>query len=445
VSDFAAYLAAAVLLGFGAYRFVADRRRTAAYPARAAIYGFLVSLGLAMALLATGVSNLLVRLGAGALAVVLAGEIVRTAAVGFLMQIGRLLLPAARPTRARGAALVVPAALAVQAAMIGTFLAARPRATPDWSLEVTGDGRLLLSAHDAIFALYSIWVLLELVNALRRESLRVGPGPLRLGTQLMLAAACVGILWAAWTADDIADVLRSSAQSGTEDTVSNTLGAVCASLVVAGATVTRWGEALAAPLRWYRAYRTYAALGPLWKALHAQIPEIALAERPGRFGAALPSDLAFALYRRVIEIHDGRLALRPYTPTKAAVAALIRAARTDRSPLAQEPDPAALIKDAQGEDAQGEDVQPEDAMIDDALIEAVSIAAALANLHRGRKVETDEGAPAAGDPHERGSVEAEAAWLVEVTGQFTRSPLVPRALGRLDGLDGVDGLDAPTR
>lgn len=262
-------------------------------------------------------------------------------------------------------------------------------------------------------------MLVELVNVLRRESLRVGPGPLRLGTRLMLAAACVAIPWAAWTADDIADVLRSNMQNGTEDVLSNTLGAVCATLAVAGATVTRWGEALSTPVRWYRAHRTYAALGPLWEALHEQIPEIALAERPGRFGAALPSDLAFALYRRVIEIHDGRLALRPYTPTQDTLTALVGPALTDRSPLAQAPD---------------DDMSVEDVSVEDALIEAVSIAAALANLRCGRKVEPVEGAPSAGDPHEHGSVEAEAAWLVRVTEQFTRSPLVPRALADLDAL-----------
>lgn len=405
MSDAAAYLAAAVLLGFGGYRLVTDRRRTAGYAARAAIHGFLLCQGLAMALLATATSDLLVRLGVSALAVLLTGEIVRTMAISFLMQIGRLLLPPARPARSRGPALVVPAALAVQAGMIGTFLAARPTTTRDWSLEVTGDGGLLLSAHDAIFALYAIWVLVELVNALRRESLRVGPGPLRLGTRLMLAAACVGVLWAAWTGDDIADVLRSNLQNGSEDVVSNVLGAVCAALVVAGATVTRWGEALAAPLRWYRAYRTYAALGPLWEALHAQIPEIALTERSGRFGAVLPSGLAFALYRRVIEIDDGRLALRPYAPTRAAVAALVEAVPADRPPLAPGSDGAAVAEEA--------------------LIEAVSIAAALANLRSGRKGDGDEGGPAGSEPPDRGSVEAEAAWLVRVAEQFTRSPVVP--------------------
>lgn len=143
----------------------------------------------------------------------------------------------------------------------------------------------------------------------------------------------------------------------------------------------------------------------------------------------LPSDLAFALYRRVIEIDDGRLVLRPYAPTQAAVAALIGSVPTGRSPLASGPD---------------DETAAEDALVEDALLEAASIAAALANLRSGYKAEADEGAPAADDPHDRGSVEAEAAWLVRVTAQFTRLPLVPRVSGRFDGLDGVDGVGAPT-
>ena len=418
MSDAAAYLAAAVLLGFGGYRLAADRRRATAYAARVALYGFLACQGLAMVLLATATSDLLMRLGVSALAVVLAGEVVRTAAISFLMQIGRLLLPTGRPARPRGPAVVVPAALAVQAGMTGTFLAARPHTTPDWSLEVTGEGALLLSVHDAIFALYAIWVLAEIVNRLRRESVRVGPGTLRLGTRLMLAAACVGVVWAAWTADDIADVLRSNVQNGSEDTVSNVLGAVVASLVVAGATVTRWGEALAAPARWYRAHRTHVALGPLWDALHAQIPEIALTERPRRFGAALPSGVAFALYRRVIEIDDGRLALRPYAPTRDDVAALVRASGTNRST-------AGPLRD------------------EDALLEAASIALALANLRDGRKVGAEQDTAIGDDASERGSVEAEAAWLLRVTEEFTRSPLVARIRRGLHGHGALDGLDRP--
>ena len=426
MSDFAAYLAAAVLLGFAAYRLVTERRRAAGYPARGTLYGFVVCEGLAMGLLATGTSDLLVRLGVSALLVVLAGEIVRTAGISFLMGIGRTLLSEPHQAASRGSARVLLTALAVQAAMIGTFLAAHPRTAQDWSIQVHGGGsELLLSAHDGIFAVYAVWVLVHITRALTRESQRVGPGPLRTGTRLMLAAACVAMLWASWTGDDIANVLRTGIQNGSEDAVSNVLGAICASAIVAGATVTRWGEALAAPLRWYRAYRVYAALGPLWRALHAQFPQIALAERRSGWNGALPPNIAFALYRRVIEIDDGRLALRPYAPAQAEIAALISADPTRPGPNPAPP------PDRAGPPSPGRPPSRRRAPDRDALIEATLIAAALANVRSGRRTGADEVSQAPDIAQDAGSVDDEAAWLVRVSRAFTRSPVVPRVLGAL--------------
>ena len=416
MSDVAAYLAAAVLLAFAAYRSVTDRRVTP-YPSQLAVYGFVVCEGVTMALLAPATSDLLARLGVGSFEVVLAGDQVRTAAVSFLMLLGCALSPRPDGAASRAHRLAMPAVLvafAVQALMIATFLGAGARMTPDAALEVRGAGRWLLSVHDAAFALYAIWCLAVIAGALGREARRVGPGPLRLGLRLTLAAAGVGILWTAWTVDDIVDVLRTGVQDGSEDVVSNVLGAVCASLVVAGTTVSKWGEAMAAPLRWLRSYRMYTRLGPLWEALRTELPQIALADRRRGLGAVLPSSTEFALYRRVIEIHDGRLALRPYAQTPATVAESVRRlAAAGRADGARVTDPGEAADEA-------------------ALIEAASIAVALANLRAGRRLEDPEAcearealSDAAGTS---GTVDAEAAWLLRVTEAFAGSPIVPRVL-----------------
>jgi hypothetical protein len=435
VSDAAAYLAAAVLLGLAVYRAITDRRAAANYSPRSAVYGFVICEGLAMALLASPTADLLARLGVGALYVVLAGEIVRTAAISFLMLVGYALAPRPAPR------FVIPAAFLVQAAMTATFLGAHAAMTADWSLLVRGAGRWLLAGHDTLFAGYAIWCLAVVIAALGREARRAEPGPLRLGLRLTLAAAAVGVLWSAWTADDVVDVLRSGVQDGSEDMLSNVLGALCATLVVAGTTVARWGGALAAPARWLRTYRTYARLGPLWEALRAELPQIALADRPRGFGAARPSGTEFALYRRVIEIDDGRLALRPYAHSHTAVAAAL-------APL--------TVDDDESQEARA------------CLVEAVSIAAALANLRAGRRLvdqDADAADLAAADfaatpPATRptasgvsgvsdatadnppsatsdatpyaasrsGGVEAEAAWLLRVCEALTDSPAVRPAL-----------------
>jgi hypothetical protein len=425
VSDFSAYLAAAVLLGFVGYRFAMDRR-AAPYPAQRYVYGFVFCEGLAMAMLAPTTPDLLTRVGAGGLTAVEIGEVVRTAAISFLMLIGCSVDPGPDPSASPSApgpaprsrlrarlpgtvAVAVSAAVAVQGAMVALFLAARPRMTADGSLAVDRAGRWPLSAHDALFAVYAFWCLAMLATALTRQARRLGPGPLRLGLRLTLAAAAVGMLWASWTVDDIGDVLTTGVQNGSEDTVSNVLGAVCAVLVVASATTAKWGDGLSAPLRWLRSYRTYLALEPLWEALRAEIPGIVLEERGPKLGARGPRPSAeFALYRRVIEIHDGRFALRPYAPARYAVAQQL-----------------ARMSAAPEHDGLG------------ALVEAASIATALENLRAGRKLEAPDAREAPLVPAASGTVAAEAAWLLKVTAAYTGSPVIPQVVDRLRESRGV--------
>jgi hypothetical protein len=99
------------------------------------------------------------------------------------------------------------------------------------------------------------------------------------------------------------------------------------------------GVALPAVTEWLRRYRRYRRLGPLWSALYQAEPAIAL-QPPSRLRGLFPTRLR--LYRRVIEIRDGLLALRPYRPDSGGadeaaeiVAALqARAAGTPPRPAA---------------------------------------------------------------------------------------------------------------
>ncbi|MEU3776936.1 MAB_1171c family putative transporter [Streptomyces sp. NPDC032472] len=97
-------------------------------------------------------------------------------------------------------------------------------------------------------------------------------------------------------------------------------------LVICGMTLTAWGDRITAPLRRLRSHRDLRRTAPLWAALYAVRPEIALEPPVG-----LSGDPEFALYRRVIEIRDGQLALpvhlHPRVPEWAADAC--RAARLD--------------------------------------------------------------------------------------------------------------------
>jgi hypothetical protein len=245
-----------------------------------------------------------------------------------------------------------------------------------------GAGRWLFATHDLVFAIYAEWAIALLIIALTGETRRLAPGPARSGTRLMIASCWVGVGWTAWTLDDVANVLRSGVQDGSEDLVSNIFGVLTAGLVVASYLLVRWHKIAVAPRSWLNRYRTYRRLAPLWEALTAEMPQIALDDRPPLIGSRYSTEgLEFALYRRVIEIHDGRLALRPYLPER--------------------------------------NISPKHEA-SAAHAEAASIAAALKNLRLGhRPTAAPDQDP---NPPDRGfgSVHAEAAWLAQVSSAFAR-------------------------
>lgn len=85
-------------------------------------------------------------------------------------------------------------------------------------------------------------------------------------------------------------------------------------LIVTGLTIPSWGPRCADLVAWCRDYRDYQTLRPLWLDLCRAAPEIALHPPRGMLADRLGvAGLGYRLHRRMIEIQDGRLALRPYT------------------------------------------------------------------------------------------------------------------------------------
>ncbi|MFL6112872.1 MAG: MAB_1171c family putative transporter, partial [Catenulispora sp.] len=354
-----------------------------------------------------------------------------------------------RPGRRRGQAAV---AVAMQAGMLALFLAARPRLSADGEVGAGAGGRWALALRVALFAGYCVWALIELFLALLSYSRDVSAGAvvtggaadaagaggaaaaagagagaggaaaadaagadhaadgtLLWGVRLIQAAVCVGMLWSLWSYDDIVSVLRHGTEDGSEDVVSNALGALCALLVLAGTVLGRSGGTVAATTRWLRLWRCYRLLGPLWSAMRTAMPYIAFpqAARPRLAGRLR---LEFALYRRVIEIHDGRLVLRPYHHPAVAVW------------VAQEAMALAVAAGAGGDP---------DPVLRAALVEAATIAAALENMRCERRFADTAEAP----PGDAGLVptdlDSEVLWLSRVAWAFRRSPVIPLVLERL--------------
>lgn len=135
--------------------------------------------------------------------------------------------------------------------------------------------------------------------------------------------------------------------------------------------------------------RSFDALGPLWQDLSDAMPEIVLSAAD--LDADAMSDSDFLLQRRVIEISDGILALRPY-----------------RSRLVQEA--AQRTVDAGGEEGA-------------AIVEAAVVKAALASLRAGHLAD-DVALPSAGDAASRKDLRADTQWLLQVADAYVhRAPL----------------------
>ncbi|MFI0982534.1 MAB_1171c family putative transporter [Streptomyces sp. NPDC021093] len=167
--------------------------------------------------------------------------------------------------------------------------------------------------------------------------------------------------------------------------------------LTAGLTMPSWGPKAADLHQRMRNFLNYQRLQPLWRALHRANPHIVLEPRPSTpLARILPGDINYRLYREIIEIQDGLLALRPYMDP-AVMASATQAAR--RSGLS------------------GQQLN--------AVVQATALRSALRAKCDDRRT---EGTAAAVEPHtvERGDYEAEVAWLLSIARAYsTLSPSSP--------------------
>ena len=140
--------------------------------------------------------------------------------------------------------------------------------------------------------------------------------------------------------------------------------------------------------------RSFEALGPLWQDLSAAMPQIVLPAES--VGDANASDSDFLLQRRVVEISDGILALRPY-----------------RSQQVQD---AAQQTVGEGTDGQA------------AIVEAAVLAAALAALKAGR-LPDKVAAPPTADATGGSDLRADTQWLLRIADAYLSPQPVHVAAG----------------
>ncbi|MEU5028075.1 MAB_1171c family putative transporter [Streptomyces milbemycinicus] len=408
MGDLLAYLPAAAAMAVGWYELrLARRRRFAPGTRQLCLFG--VCMGAAMAVLApatvTAAGHVLPATAEAWPH--LAGRELEMAALAWLALAAMALdLPDARHIPPRWHVRVT---VAVCAAAAVCFLASGAVVEDGEVVAPGASGRAGLVAFDVLFTLYSLWSLTLFALPVHAQIRRSGPGPFRTGLRLVTASACVGGLWALWGLAGLENMARTGRQGAGTDPVAMVLAASCLVLACLGATAAWWRGALSAPARWMRAYRRYRALEPLWSALHAAAPGIALRTRTGRLSWLPPRSAEFALYRRVIEIRDGYLALRPYAAPRDTAAGAGMAAEGDDVGMGAE---AEVVRAAEAE--------------------AAAVAAAIVAASSGVRPDGPDPAP---DPDPdpagntsgpavrpvRGTLEAEAAWLVRVADAFARS------------------------
>lgn len=161
-------------------------------------------------------------------------------------------------------------------------------------------------------------------------------------------------------------------------------------LVIAGTTASRWYPALALAVRQAALWTAYWRLSSLWRALIRAVPQVALPSQPHtRF------DARFRLHRRVVEILDAQLMLRPYCQSDAADHAIAAARSAGLAPEKYT-----------------------------ALAEAAVIVTALVGHCRGEAVHHDSDAAQHVSTGESNDLLSEAARLIRVSRAMRHSGIV---------------------
>jgi hypothetical protein len=165
----------------------------------------------------------------------------------------------------------------------------------------------------AVFLGYMAYVLGDVMIGCWHYAGSAG-GALRAGLRLMAAGCACGLLYcgfkvAALALVDFGTGMPTSLESSLGRIVVVLAGVLVAVGVSLPALVRRWQVAS----RWCRNYAAHDQLYPLWSALIAVLPGLALAPPGSRIGDSMRvRHMDMRLYRRVIEIRDSRLELRAF-------------------------------------------------------------------------------------------------------------------------------------
>ncbi|WP_067136962.1 MAB_1171c family putative transporter [Microtetraspora malaysiensis] len=371
------YCACGLAVGVAGYKLFRVRRDQRALGLHY-LAAFFLCLGLAMAAMAHPTLDLVSRYEPMPNTARFVGNALEMAAAYFLGALGHsIAIPEHTKRWLRRYGIILAGAVTLMAVLL---IAAETTYTRNF-VNVYSNSPLVVG-YLAVFFLYITVCVVAFMRTISRYVPHAETTTLRVGLQFVVAGAAVGIIWAGWSGVRPVITLLTGQSLATVLPIGTMIGVTCILLWLIGATLTAWGTWLAAPLRWVRAFIRHRQMDPLWRALRAARPQIALIET-----AKVLWDTEFALYRRVIEIRDAQLTLRPYA----------------HPAVPQWVGPAA----------------------DPATLEAAVIAASLIGYAAGRNYNAEHPFHDV-DP----SITSESAWLVRVSREFTKSAVVARVRER---------------
>jgi hypothetical protein len=382
------YAACLLTIMVALFKLVRGGRGEGRVPVRC-LCGFFVSLGLGLAIMAPSSLNWVSRFEPTPNLGRLAGNSCEMTGAYFLALLA-FTVSSPESARRRGRQLVGVLLVAV-AAMTVLLITGDTTFTVNF-VNIYSHSPVIVG-YEAVFFAFVCTCLVIFTRMVRRYARHAGSPSLRTGLALVIAGSVGGVAWAGWSGVRPVIALVSGRELATTAPVGFILGALCLFLWLGGSTLTAWAKGMLNPVVTVRAWRRYHGMRPIWVVLRAAVPDVVLGARPSRWLPMPLQDVEFALYRRVIEIHDARLALRPHTPPE--------------------------IADQARETAQRAGVAGGPALA--ATVEAATIAAAIiARAADRRYAVTGPSIPDSGVP----DVTSEALWLSRVSRAYRRSRVV---------------------
>jgi hypothetical protein len=245
-----------------------------------------------------------------------------------------------------------------------------------------------------VFISYLGFAIVDFAQQTVRQSKSARRSSVRLGLRLAGAGCLFALVYIAYKLTVlislglgfhlIPDHTQCSSLAATPCVFSVTSPALAVLLICIGLTLPAVVYPISQARRHRWETRSFDALGPLWQDLSAAMPEIVLPAAHHGQGAAADSD--FLLQRRVIEISDGILALRPYRSQQVLETSL-------RTTVAGPEEKAAIV-------------------------EAAVVKAALAAMKVGRLA--DEVAQPSPEAASRKDLRGDTQWLLQVADAYAR-------------------------